>query len=158
MPTRAVVITISDRCHAGDAVDHSGPAIADRLPLVDAHLVHKSTVPDEVERIRDEVAGWIGRCDLILTTGGTGLAPRDVTPEAIEPLIERPLPGFGEIMRTRAFRHVPTSIVSRGGAGAAQNTLIVWLPGSPKAVRECMDWLSPAIRHACELLRGETGH
>jgi len=155
---RAVVITISDRCYRGDAVDRSGPAIADLLPALDARLVHRQIVPDEEAAIRQAVSDWIGRCELILTTGGTGIAERDVTPEAIRPLLERDLPGFGEAMRMRAFDQTPTSIISRGGAGVARNTLIVWLPGSPQAVRECLDALAPAIRHVCAFLRDARPH
>lgn len=158
MPIRAAVITISDRCAAGQAEDRSGPAIIERLPDLDAALVHRETIPDDLPRIQALVKSWINRCDLLVTTGGTGVAPRDVTPEAIQPLVERPLPGFGEIMRTKAFDRTPMSIVSRGGAGLAGQTLILWLPGSPKAVKECLEWLGPAIRHACEFLAGRKPH
>jgi molybdopterin adenylyltransferase len=154
MPNRAVVLTISDRSAAGTREDRSGPVLIESLAGVDAVLVHRQIVPDEAAAIRDVVRGWLGRCELILTTGGTGIAPRDVTPEAIEPLLEKRLPGMGEVMRLRAFERLPTSILSRSGAGIAGGTLIVYLPGSPKAVRECMEWLSPAIRHACALLAG----
>lgn len=158
MSKRAVVITVSDRCSRGQAEDRSGPAIIERLAELDATLVHRQIIPDELDAIRQTVATWIGRCDVILTTGGTGPAVRDVTPEAIEPLLERRLPGFGEVMRLRGFGRMPLSILSRGGAGAAGGTLIVWLPGSPRAVRECLEWLAPAIRHACAVLRGEAAH
>jgi molybdopterin adenylyltransferase len=155
---RAVVITVSDRCSRGEAEDRSGPAIIERLAELDATLVHRQVIPDELDTIRQTVTTWIGRCDVILTTGGTGLAPRDVTPEAIEPLIERSLPGFGEVMRLRGFERNPLSVLSRGGAGTAGGTLIVWLPGAPRAVTECLEWLGPGIRHACALLRGEPQH
>jgi molybdenum cofactor synthesis domain-containing protein len=155
---RAVVITISDRCSRGEAEDLSGPAIIERLAELDATLIHRQIVPDDLDTIRQTVATWLDRCDVILTTGGTGLAARDVTPEAIEPLLQRRLPGFGEIMRLRACERTPLSVLSRGGAGTAGRTLIVWLPGSPQAVTECLRWLAPAIHHACELLRGEQPH
>lgn len=158
MPLRAVVLTISDRCSAGEAEDRSGPAAIEHLARIDASLVHREIVPDEIERIRSVVQAWVNRCDLLIATGGTGLSPRDVTPEAIEPLLDRRLPGFGEVMRMRAFDRLPQSILSRGGAGSIGTTLIVWLPGAPRAVTECLDWLSPAIRHACGLLRGEKPH
>lgn len=158
MTNRAVVITVSDRCAAGQAVDKSGPAIVEQLAGLDASLVHRETLPDEVPQIRRVVQAWLNRCDLILTTGGTGVALRDITPEAILPLIERPLPGFGEIMRSLGYQRTPMSILSRSGAGTTGRTLVVWLPGSPKAVQECLEWLSPAVRHACQLLRGETPH
>lgn len=155
MSNRAVVITISDRCSRGESADRSGPTIVELLPRLEASLAHHEIVPDDVDRIREAVKGWLGRAELILTTGGTGVGARDVTPEAIEPLIERALPGFGEIMRGRSFDATPLSIVSRSGAGLAGNTLLVWLPGSPKAVRECIDWVAPAIIHVCEFLRGD---
>ncbi|TWT41043.1 Molybdopterin adenylyltransferase [Phycisphaerae bacterium RAS1] len=158
MPNRAVVITISDRCSAGLAEDRSGPAIIEALPDLDASLVHREIVPDEVARIRGLASAWIGRCELILSTGGTGVSPRDVTPEALTPLVAQDLPGFGEAMRMRAFESKPTSILSRGGAGVAAGSLIVWMPGSPRAVRECLQWLTPAIREACQLLRGQSPH
>lgn len=158
MPLRAVVLTISDRCSAGSAEDRSGPAVIEQLPGFDAVLVHRETVPDDVERIRGVVRAWSARCDLLLTTGGTGIAPRDVTPEALQPLLERELPGFGEVMRLRAFERLPQSVLSRGGAGTIGAMLVVWLPGSPRAVQECLEWLAPAIRHGCRLLRDEAVH
>lgn len=158
MPYRAVVLTISDSRSAGSAADRSGPAIIEQLPSLESVLVHREIVPDDPDRIRDAVKTWIGRCEIIFTTGGTGVAARDVTPEAIRPLIERALPGFGEVMRMRAFEKTPLSIVSRGGAGVANNTLMVWLPGSPAAATECIEWLAPAIRHVAAFLRGDTPH
>lgn len=158
MTSRAVVITVSDRCSRGEATDRSGPAIIERLPDLDAQLIHREVIPDELELIRKTAHTWIGRCDILLTTGGTGVAVRDVTPEALRPLVERELPGFGEVMRMRAFEKTPTSPISRGGAGVTGQTLIVWMPGSTKAVTECLDWLAPSIRHICKLLRGEQPH
>ncbi len=158
MPFRTVVLTISDSRSRGEAEDRSGPAITEQLALLDAALIHREIVPDEVEAIRAAVKTWLGRADLIITTGGTGVAARDVTPEAIEPLVERRLPGFGEAMRLHAFDRNPLTVVSRGGAGVAGTTLIVWLPGSVRAAKECIGWLAPAIKHVCGLLRGETAH
>lgn len=158
MKNRAVVLTISDRCARGEAKDVSGPAIVECLPELDAGLVHQAVVPDELEQIRAAVQAWLGRCEIILTTGGTGIAPEDVTPEAVAPLIDRHLPGFGEAMRLSAFPGVPYAIIGRGGAGIAQNTLVVWLPGSPRAIRECLEPLAPAIRHVAEFLRGRRPH
>lgn len=159
MPNRTVVLTISDSRSRGEARDLTGPALIEALPLFDGLLIHRQIIPDEAETIRETVRSWCGRADVIITTGGTGVAPRDVTPEAIEPLIDRPLPGFGEIMRTRAFDATPLAIVSRGGAGMSGTTLIIWLPGSLKAARECIGWLAPGMRHVCQLIRGEpAGH
>jgi molybdenum cofactor synthesis domain-containing protein len=158
MRFRAAVFTVSDSRSSGAAEDRGGPAVVEKLALCEAAPVHREIVPDDAERIRAAVQAWIGRVDLIITTGGTGVALRDVTPEALAPLIEKALPGFGEVMRLNAFARTPTSVLSRGGAGTAGATLIVWLPGSPKAVTECLTWLAPAIRHACRALRGDAGH
>lgn len=158
MKNRAVVITVSDRSAAGAREDRSGPVIISELATLDAALVHRQVVPDEISHIRPAVETWLGRCELLITTGGTGIAARDVTPEAIEPLLERRLPGFGEVMRMRAFERTPTSVLSRGGAGISRNTLVIYLPGSPKAVAECLEWLAPAIRETCRFLRGESPH
>ncbi len=158
MEYRAVVLTISDRCSRGIADDRSGPAIIERLPDLHAQLIHREILPDDIEPIRAAARTWLGRCDLLLTTGGTGIAPRDVTPEALEPLIERTLPGFGEAMRSVAFASKPTTVLSRAGAGVSGSTLVAWLPGAPAAIGECLEALAPAIRHACKLLHGEQPH
>lgn len=158
MALRTVVITISDSRSAGTAADLGGPAVIAALPALGAELTHRQLVPDEIDAIRGAVSAWIGRCDLILTTGGTGIAPRDITPEAIEPLLERRLPGFGEIMRARGYERKPASILSRGGAGVATGTLIVMLPGSPRGAADCVSWLAQAIRHGCEQIRGSASH
>ena len=133
---RAVVVTISDRCSAGDAIDRSGPEIVDCLPLVAGRLIHRETIPDDIERIREVAERWLGRTELLITTGGTGIAERDVTPEAFAPLIEKHLPGFGEVMRLKAYERLPLAIISRAGAGVARQTLVIWPPGSTRAVRE----------------------
>lgn len=154
MSHRAVVLTISDSRSRGQAADASGPAVIDQLPLLDAGLIHREIIADEIDAIRNAAQTWIGRCEMIIATGGTGIATRDVTPEALEPLIEKALPGFGEMMRMRAVERKPLSIVSRSGAGIAKGTLLLWLPGSPGAVRECVTWLAPAIKHVCQFLTG----
>lgn len=153
-----MVITASDRAYLKQRDDLCGPLIIEMLSDLEATLIHREILSDELETIRAAAQRWIQRCELIIVTGGTGVAARDVTPEALLPLIERPLPGFGEIMRGRAFERTPTSIVSRGGAGIAGRTLIIWLPGSPNAVRECIGWTAPAIRHVCGFLRGQAPH
>lgn len=158
MSARAVVFTISDRCARGAVVDQSGPAVIEMLPLLDAGLVHREIIPDNRTLIQKSVQTWTRRADLIITTGGTGVALRDVTPEALAPLIERGLPGFGELMRLRAYDRTPTSIVSRAGAGISGDALVIWLPGSPKAVRECLEWLAPAVKHVSGFLQGEPPH
>lgn len=142
-------LTLSDRASAGIYEDRSGPEI---------ERVFGEAVTDDVEWLRivmpddrDGIEALLFRlsdeenCDLILTTGGTGPAPRDVTPEATRAVLERELPGFGEIMRVQSFSNVPTAILSRSTAGTRGTTLIVNLPGNPKAIGECLPLLIPAI-------------
>lgn len=149
---RAAVITISDSRSAGAAVDASGPAAAEALVALGLSVSPAVVVPDERSQISLAVQGLIGQVDLIVTTGGTGIGPRDVTPEAVVPLFERELPGFGEIMRTGSFAKTPLSIISRSAAGIAGRTLIVLLPGSPKGVRECLELIGPATVHVLKVL------
>jgi len=152
---RAAVLTISDRSAAGRREDATGPRLVERLAEVEAECVVYEILPDEREQIEDRLRALVGTVDLIVTTGGTGIGPRDVTPEAAAAVIDRPLPGFGEIMRTASFAKTPLSIISRGGAGLAGNTLLVLLPGSPKGALECFDLLAPAIRHVMQIVRGQ---
>ena len=155
-------ITISDRAAAGIYEDRSGPEIENALRefLDRAAKFEKAMVPDEVEKISaalkifaDELA-----CDLVVTTGGTGIAARDVTPEATRPVLEKELPGFGEAMRMQSLARVKTAILSRALAGTRGKTLIINLPGKPVAVRECLEILAPAIREGMAHLRGEDPH
>lgn len=148
----AAIITISDTRSAGAGTDISGDVAAECLTELGFQISKRLIVPDEIPVITATVKQLIGSARLILTTGGTGIGPRDVTPEALRPLIERELPGFGEIMRTGTFSKTPLSILSRGGAGVAGNSLIVMLPGSPKGVRECLDLIGPAMKHAVKVL------
>ena len=153
-------VTLSDRASAGVYEDRSGPEI-ERIfsdnsaePLDWTRIV----IPDE----RAEIEATLRRlcdeteCELVITTGGTGPAPRDVTPEATRAVLDRELPGFGEIMRVQSFAKVPTAILSRATAGTRGRTLIVNLPGNPRAIGECLPLLLPAIREALRHLRGET--
>ncbi len=150
-------LTLSDRASAGVYADRSGPEIervfTDAGMAVDEWV--RVVMPDErpeietlLRRLADD-----DRCDLILTTGGTGPAPRDVTPEATRAVLERELPGFGEIMRVTTFAKVPTAILSRSTAGTRGRTLIVNLPGNPKAIGECLPLVIPAILEALRHLR-----
>jgi molybdenum cofactor synthesis domain-containing protein len=151
----AAVLTISDRCAAGQAEDNSGPLAEEILREFGFQISDRDIVSDDVEQIRAAVRRWIDRCvALVVTTGGTGISERDVTPEAIGPLLTKLLPGFGEIMRVASFNKTPFSIISRGGAGIARQTLVVMLPGSPKGVRESLAQLGPAIRHVVQFLTG----
>ena len=149
-------LTLSDRASAGIYEDRSGPEIERVFGEADFGEVEwrRVVMPDEraeiealLRRLADEE-----KFDLILTTGGTGPSPRDVTPEATKAVLERELPGFGEIMRVQSFSKVPTAILSRSTAGTRGTTLIVNLPGNPKAIGECLPLLLPAIREALKHL------
>lgn len=148
----AAVFTISDSRSAGTKPDDSGPAIVELLSGFDAACVHQAIIADEAQQIQAALCDWAGRAAIILTTGGTGIAARDVTPEAVAAIIDRPLPGFGEAMRMATFDRMPLSIISRGGAGIRGKCLIVYLPGSPRAVRDCLPPIIPAIKHALKVL------
>ena len=153
-------ITLSDRASAGVYEDRSGPAIEEFFSARVADEIEWSRVliPDEREGIEAALRRLCDEenCALVVTTGGTGPAPRDVTPEATRTVLDRELPGFGEIMRTQSFTKVPTSILSRSTAGTRGDTLIVNLPGNPRAIGECLPLLLPAIREALRHLRGES--
>jgi len=148
----AAVLTISDTRSKGTAVDRSGPVVAEVLGKMGLDVREREVIPDEAERIRVRVQGLVGEVGLVVTTGGTGIADRDVTPEAVTPLFDRVLPGFGEIMRTGGYEKTPLAIISRGGAGISGRTLIVMLPGSPKAASESLTLLGPAILHVLKFL------
>jgi len=155
-------ITISDRASAGVYADRSGPEIERILREVfgaDAIFV-AAIVPDEVALISAKLSELADkeRCDLIVTTGGTGISPRDVTPEATHAVLEKELPGFGEAMRMQSLAKVKTAILSRATAGTRGRSLIVNLPGKPTAVAECLEILAPAIREGVAHLRGEDPH
>ena len=151
----AVVLTISDTRSKGTAEDLSGPAVEEMLTRMGIETADRRVVPDEIEAIRGEIRRSVNRVSLIVTTGGTGIATRDVTPEAVAPLLDKSLPGFGEIMRTGGYAKTPLSIISRGGAGLAGRTLIVMLPGSPRGVRDSLDLLGPAILHVLKFLENQ---
>jgi molybdopterin adenylyltransferase len=155
-------VTVSDRASAGIYEDRSGPEIETVLREVlgmDISFVsiivadETSLISAALEQFADEQ-----QCDLIVTTGGTGIGPRDVTPEATRAILEKELPGFGEMMRSLSFAKVKTAILSRAVAGTRGRSLIVNLPGKPTAVRECLEILAPAIREGIAHLRGEDPH
>ena len=152
------ILTISDRCASGEQEDVSGPALAESLPPDTFRIAQRGIVPDDGDRIAETLRSWGDSCALILTTGGTGLAPRDVTPEATLRVLDRLAPGIAEALRADGLKHTPFAMLSRGVAGVMGRTLIVNLPGSPKGVREGMAVLLPILDHALTLLRGEQPH
>jgi molybdopterin adenylyltransferase len=155
---RAGVITVSTKGAAGERVDESGPAMRDALVAAGVELVHESLVPDEVERVATAILGAVrAGANIILTTGGTGLSPNDVTPEATRRVIDREVPGIAEALRAKSLEKTPHGMLSRGVAGTVGGVLVVNLPGSPRAVRESLEVLLPVLPHAIELLAGESG-
>jgi molybdopterin adenylyltransferase len=150
------ILTVSDRASRGDYADEGGPAIRAYLAevLASPWAARERIVPDEIDAIaaaiRDLAAAG---CCLVLTTGGTGPAPRDVTPEATERVCTKMLPGFGERMRQVSLQYVPTAILSRQTAGVCGGALVVNLPGRPKSIRECLDAVFPAIPYCIDLIR-----
>lgn len=158
MPTRIGIVTASDRASAGVYDDLSGPAIVQTLGeyLVSAWEPVYRLIPDDrasIETVLIELADRAG-CSLVVTTGGTGPAPRDVTPEATEAVCEKMLPGFGELMRSVSLKYVPTAILSRQTAGIRGSCLILNLPGKPKSIRECLEAVFPAIPYCIDLIGG----
>lgn len=155
-------VTISDRASAGIYEDRSGPEIEKVLRdfLGSAVKFETALVPDEIPLISAALRKFADeiKCDLVVTTGGTGIAQRDVTPEATRPILDKELPGFGEAMRMQSLARVKTAILSRALAGTRGQTLIINLPGKPSAVRECLEILAPAIREAVAHLRGDDPH
>jgi len=149
------ILTISDKGWRGERYDESGEVI--RECLLDSRVVEYEVVPDEREVIAAKLAGWAdgGGVDVILTTGGTGLGPRDVTPEATLSTLDKVVPGFAEAMRTKTFEATPFAILSRAVAGVRGKCLIINLPGSTKAVRECLEVILPVIPHAVEIIKGK---
>ena len=158
----ARVLTISDSCHAGTRVDGSGPAVKLRLESAGFAVDAIEVLPDEraliSARLRELVDAIPDAAQVIFTTGGTGVALRDVTPEATGDVIERPVPGLGERMRAEGLKHTPLAALSRAIAGTRGRTLIVNLPGSPKGAVESLDAILELVPHMVRLLDGQTGH
>lgn len=154
-PPRVGIITISDRSARGERPDSSGPALQERIRELSWELVRSAILPDEHDLIRDTLADWAdsGDFDLILTTGGTGFSPRDVTPEATRAVIEREAPGLAEAMRHASLQFTPHAMLSRAVCGIRRQTLLVNLPGSPKAAVENLEIILPVLPHAVQLLR-----
>jgi molybdenum cofactor synthesis domain-containing protein len=161
MTLRLAILTVSDAGSRGERVDTSGDAIAAWAEDKGYRLAERALVPDETGRIAAVLAAWAdqGRADLILTTGGTGLTPRDVTPEATRAVLDREAPGIAEALRTTVYPRFPRAALSRGVAGVRGAALIVNLPGSTGGVKDGLAVLSEVVEHAIELIKGErTGH
>lgn len=154
---KAAILTLSDRCSTGERADGSGPALRAWLEERGVTVAHTDVIPDEGALISERLVDWAdsGRFDLILTTGGTGVSPRDVTPEATCRVVERLLPGFGEVMRMESLKKTPNAMISRAVAGIRKETLIINLPGSPKGATECLSFVWAAVPHAVAKLKGD---
>jgi molybdenum cofactor synthesis domain-containing protein len=155
---KAAVLTVSDGVSAGERLDASGDLLAELL-AAEGFEVERRIVPDDREAIADAIVELTEVASLVLTTGGTGLGARDVTPEATAEVLERPAPGIAEAIRADSIAKTPHGLLSRGLAGVRDRTLVVNLPGSPGGCRDGFAVLQPALRHALELLAGEqTAH
>jgi molybdenum cofactor synthesis domain-containing protein len=153
----AVVITVSDACARGERRDESGAALAELLKAAGAQIVATEIVSDDPDPLADKLRRYADRADvnLVMTTGGTGFAPRDNTPEATRAVIEREAPGLAEAMRSQTLPQTPMAMISRGVCGIRNGALIVNLPGSPAAVRESFAVIKPVLPHAIALLAGK---
>ena len=146
------IITISDRASAGDYKDLGGPALKDVAQNSGWQMLCEAVIPDETNRIQETIRSFSKQgCGLILTTGGTGIAPRDVTPEAIRAIMRVELPGFGEVMRAESMKITPNSILSRNLAAIVDLSLVIALPGKPSGAVECLGFVAGAIPHGVAL-------
>mgnify|MGYP001166006045 CR=1 FL=1 len=157
MGFRAVIITVSDRGSRGERADASGPEIAGMLEKAGMEILGSRIIPDEKEDIRRTLIEWSdgGKADLIVTTGGTGVSPRDVTPDATREVLDREIPGMAEAMRRHSAAVTPHAMISRAMAGIRGRTLIINLPGSPRGARENLSVVIPALAHAIEKIQGD---
>ena len=159
MAFRACVLTVSTKGARGERMDESGEKITDALARLPADVVGRAVVSDEVDAIRGQLRDWLRAVDpeLIVLTGGTGLAPRDVTPQALEPMLDYPVPGIAEAMRAAGLRKTPHAMLSRSLAGVIGRTLVLALPGSPRGVTDSLDAVLEALPHGLRTLRGQVG-
>jgi len=154
---KAAILTLSDKGSRGEREDRSGPALKAWLAERGVTVLHAEVAPDELDIIFVKLEGWAdsGAFDLILTTGGTGVSPRDVTPDATRKIVEREIPGFGEVMRRTSMEKTPHAMISRAIAGIRGRTLIINLPGSPGGAVENLAAVWPAVPHAVAKLQGD---
>jgi molybdenum cofactor synthesis domain-containing protein len=154
----AIVVTVSDRCFAGTQTDLSGPALARLLTAAGAQLIDTLTLPDDLHQLTAALRAAASRAALVLTTGGTGLAPRDITPEATLAVATRLVPGLAELIRQDGARHTPFAALGRGICAISGNSLILNLPGSPRGAESSLRAVLPLLPHALDLLAGQTEH
>ena len=154
------VLTSSDAGHKGEREDTSGDAVVEMMTAAGFRLVDRDVVPDEADQIAERLVSWCdgGDVDIVVTTGGTGLGPRDVTPQATSTVIDFEVPGIAEAMRAETMRITPMAMLSRSVVGVRKGCLIINLPGSPKGVRETLEVALKATSHGLEMLRGWRGH
>jgi len=156
MAIRTAILTVSDMYSRGKRADTSGQTIEEMLPEDTFEVCEKIIIPDDYETITKILRRFSDEqnVQVVLTTGGTGLGPRDVTPEATRAVCDRRIPGFAEILRSESYKKTPNAMLSRGVSGLRDKTLIINLPGSPKAVRECMEIILEVLPHAVDMIRG----
>jgi molybdopterin adenylyltransferase len=155
---RAAEITVSDSRRGVDSDDRSGDVIVARFALLPSDVVARVSIPDSIDDIRAAVRECAGAADVLILTGGTGLGPRDVTPQALLPLFDYEVPGMAEVMRRQGMDSTPHAMLSRQVVGVMSTCLVLSLPGSPRAVAECLDAVWPALPHALQLIAGNTRH
>ena len=156
MMITVAVMTLSDKGSKGEREDLSGPLIRDMLKGIHAEVRFYDVLPDEKSLIKDKLVEYAEKVDLIITTGGTGLSPRDVTPDATLEVIDRQVPGIAEAMRAESYKKTKKAMLSRAVAGVRGKSLIINLPGSPKAVKENLEVILEALPHAIEKIKGDT--
>jgi molybdopterin adenylyltransferase len=160
IPLRAKILVLSDAASRGERADASGPAIREVLEVHNWTVVACEILPDDFETIRNRLVAWTegDDCDAILTTGGTGLAPRDVTPEATSAVIEREVPGLAELMRAEGLKKTRRAALSRGVAGVRNGKIVINLPGSPRGARESLESILDLLPHAIDICQDRTEH
>lgn len=155
---KAAIIVISDSCSAGEREDESGIFLQKKMEEAGWSVVNYLVIPDQKDLIKESLSKLAGEVDVILTSGGTGLGERDVTPEATREILEKEVPGISEAMRMQTFAKTPYSVLSRGISGVKNQTLIINLPGSLKGVKESLEVVLPVIPHAVEIIKGSVHH